>query len=423
MAKGNMLLGYSRGSVGDVVFYRDGGSQRQRARNRKPNNPNTEPQVKQRSRFANAVKFFKQVNSSFFKFAFEDKKTNESDYNAFMRHNVARSGYIGAAANKIANWPALGLWQMSDGSLPKISAPFPQPNSSVLSFSMGDGISIPASVSTVGAVSSALVSSSNWREGDIVTFVAYAVTPSAGLPTVDTETTAYSASFGYAQFIVNSADTSPLPTLTAGAAVFRLSSLDESSPYLCFYADSAAGFSPVPLIGACVIHSRNSSSGLLVSPSDLVWVDFDYGEVTISETPVAAMTTNSAYYQQVLADWQAAALAVLQGGAVAGRGGAAEVSAVLYFVGNRHAVSFPGELTLSVGDNSSDSFAIVFQGTAWTQDNFSVSATGQSVYLTFDQSRQELRVIFGTEAAEDARAGTVVTVSTPAGNIVVTFVE
>lgn len=31
MAKGNMLLGMSRGSVGDVTFYRSGGSQRARA--------------------------------------------------------------------------------------------------------------------------------------------------------------------------------------------------------------------------------------------------------------------------------------------------------------------------------------------------------------------------------------------------------
>lgn len=421
MAKGNMLLGYSRGSVGDVVFYRDGGSQRQRARNRKPNNPNTEPQVKQRSRFANAVKFFKQVNSSFFKFAFEDKKTNESDYNAFMRHNVARSGYIGAAANKIANWPALGLWQMSDGSLPKISAPLPQPNPIALSFSMGDGIVIPETAETVGAVSSALVSSSNWREGDIVTFVAYAATPSAGLPTVDTETTAFSASFGYAQFIVNSADTSALPTLSVGNYSFFIQTTQEAGP--CLGLVPQAAVSPVPLIGACVIHSRNSSSGLLVSPSDLVWVDFDPNEVMISETPVAAMATDSAYYQQVLADWQAAALAVLQGGAVAGRGGSAVVSATLRFSGTNHAVVIPGDITLSVSGGSDDALVITFLGTAWSQDNVSVSATGQSVSLQFNQSEQYVRVIFGTEAAEDARAGTVVTVSTPAGNIVVTFVE
>lgn len=418
-----MLLGYSRGSVGDVVFYRDGGSQRQRARNRKPNNPNTESQVKQRSRFANAVKFFKQVNSSFFKFAFEDKKTNESDYNAFMRHNVARSGYIGAAANKIANWPALGLWQMSDGSLPKISAPFPQPNSSVLSFSMGDGISIPASVSSVGAVSSALISSSNWREGDIVTFVAYAVTPSDGLPTVDTETTAYSASFGYAQFIVNSADTSPLPTLTAGAAVFGLSSPDESSPYLYLYAESAAGFSPVPLIGACVIHSRNSSSGLLVSPSDLVWVDFDYGDVAISETPVAAMTTNSAYYQQVLADWQAAALAVLQGGAVAGGGGSASVGARVSFNNIGHVVNIPGSINLSVGSAEKPYFQVAFWGTNWGLGDVSIASDPQEADLSFELGAQYITVDFvsGTDPA-NVRPGTVVTVSTPAGPLVVNFV-
>lgn len=48
MAKGNMLLGMSRGSVGDVTFYRSGGSQRARARNRKPANPMTVRQQTQR---------------------------------------------------------------------------------------------------------------------------------------------------------------------------------------------------------------------------------------------------------------------------------------------------------------------------------------------------------------------------------------
>ena len=41
MAKGNMLMGYSRGSVGDVTFARIKGQQIARARNRNPKNPKT----------------------------------------------------------------------------------------------------------------------------------------------------------------------------------------------------------------------------------------------------------------------------------------------------------------------------------------------------------------------------------------------
>ena len=48
MASGNFLLGYGRRSIGDVTFYRSGGMQRARARNRNPRNPRSEKQAIQR---------------------------------------------------------------------------------------------------------------------------------------------------------------------------------------------------------------------------------------------------------------------------------------------------------------------------------------------------------------------------------------
>ena len=159
MAKGNMLLGMSRGSVGDVTFYRSGGSQRARARNRKPANPMTVRQQTQRSKFANAVKFYKQVTSNFFRFAYEDKKVNESDYNAFMRHNVGNSGYIGAQASKIATWPALGQWEITNGSLPSIDVEFydEEPSNGFIGYLPGLGTGI----TTIGALSSAVIGASD----------------------------------------------------------------------------------------------------------------------------------------------------------------------------------------------------------------------------------------------------------------------
>lgn len=69
MAKDNMLLGMARGKVGDLVFYRSGGVQITRARNRHPNNPQTFAQMSQRLMLANASKaakgFEKIVNHSF----------------------------------------------------------------------------------------------------------------------------------------------------------------------------------------------------------------------------------------------------------------------------------------------------------------------------------------------------------------------
>ncbi len=48
MAKGNLLLGMGRGSIGDVTLYRANGTQVSRARNRAPKNPQTRQQTAQR---------------------------------------------------------------------------------------------------------------------------------------------------------------------------------------------------------------------------------------------------------------------------------------------------------------------------------------------------------------------------------------
>ena len=309
-----MLLGYSRGSVGDVTFYRSGGSQRQRARNRQPNNPRTAKQITQRSKFANAVKFFKQINTGFFRFAFEDRKTNESDYNAFMRHNVVNSGYIGAQASKIADWPALGLWQLSAGSLPEIVAPFPQPAGIDAGIAFDLGVTLSNNISTVGDLSTELINGnpSIWRSGDILTYVVYRATNAATLPTVDTEEEhrVYSA---YGQFILNESDSASLLDIvaTVGTLPFALSADDEGLKVIGNDSDATTIWAN-DFIGIAVIHSRNSANGLLVSPSTMVY--------NKRELPLLAMYDSGAYYNAVIADWQASADAILQGAAAAAGG-------------------------------------------------------------------------------------------------------
>lgn len=306
MAKGNMLLGMSRGSVGDVTFYRSGGSQRARARNRKPANPMTVRQQTQRAKFANAVKFHKQVTSNFFRFAYEDKKVNESDYNAFMRHNVGNSGFIGAMASKISSWPALGLWEVTSGSLPEITVSVLASNKFFIV-----GLGVTGNITTVGALSSALIAQGDtWRDGDIFTVLLYRATGASSLPTVDTET-AHVASAGYLQFIVNSADNTALDTITAwvGDVEFGIK-VDETDGFLVSGADSS--FTSAwdnDLLQCAVIHSRNTASGLLLSTQSMV--------ANKPQVITDALTEGGTYYNAVLADWDAAAEAVLQGGGAA----------------------------------------------------------------------------------------------------------
>lgn len=306
MAKGNMLLGMSRGSVGDVTFYRSGGSQRARARNRKPANPMTVRQQTQRAKFANAVKFHKQVTSNFFRFAYEDKKTNESDYNAFMRHNVGNSGFIGAKASKIASWPALGQWEVTAGSLPDINDVTFNNSQAIISCAIGEVIT---EYTTVGQLSAALIAGNDWREGDIFTVLVYSATASSTLPTVDTETE-HIAMSSFCQFILSSTDTTPLSDikLTVGETDFLLST-DVGTVNLTGQGEDAPTSFANDLYQVAFIHSRNTAGGLLVSTASMV--------ANKPQVITDALNESGTYYNAVLADWDAAAEAVLQGGAAA----------------------------------------------------------------------------------------------------------
>lgn len=306
MAKGNMLLGMSRGSVGDVTFYRSGGSQRARARNRKPANPMTVRQQTQRAKFANAVKFHKQVTSNFFRFAYEDKKANESDYNAFMRHNVGNSGFIGAKASKVASWPALGMWEVTSGSLPEIVVTA-DPQNNVFGAALG----IAGAITTVGALSSALIAlGDTWREGDILTVLLYHATAAASLPTVDTETT-HVAFSSFLQIVLNSSDTTDFSTINGNlGGINYFMSVDEVEGFQVSSNDAAWKTAMSNDVLQCaVIHSRNTAGGLLVSTQSMV--------ATKPQVITDALTEGGTYYNAVLADWDAAAEAVLQGGGAA----------------------------------------------------------------------------------------------------------
>lgn len=306
MAKGNMLLGMSRGSVGDVTFYRSGGSQRARARNRKPANPMTVRQQTQRAKFANAVKFHKQVTSNFFRFAYEDKKTNESDYNAFMRHNVGNSGFIGARASKKSSWPALGLWEVTAGSLPEINNVSFDNTNARISCVIPE---VTGEYTTVGQLSAALIAGNDWREGDIFTILVYSATAASTLPTVDTETE-HIANSAFCQFILSSTDTTPLSEieLVVGDHDFLLSTDVGIVSLTGQGADVVTSFTN-DLYQAAFIHSRNTAGGLLVSTASMV--------ANKPKVITDALAEDGTYYNAVLADWDAAAEAVLQGAAAA----------------------------------------------------------------------------------------------------------
>lgn len=309
MAKGNMLLGYARGSVGDVTFYRDGGTQKARARNRQPSNPRTNKQMTQRALFANCVKFHKLAASKFFKFAFENKKPNESDYNAFMRENIKRGVMMSKSCFDDWAYPALGNWVISRGSLPAITGTYEVGSSTItypfFEFLLGSGYTTPAAdEQTIGWFSNLLITNnpSRYHVGDIITMVACFGNKS-GVPAATPPENETSYEFMYWQFLIDVNNTTLIEDLTEG---YYLPTVLDSGKRLGldFMSEDSETFGNT-LIQCGVIHSRNVSGGLLVSTCEMT-------NNPSMDTAITACSVES-YKQSVLDDWNAAGLAILQG--------------------------------------------------------------------------------------------------------------
>ena len=178
MSKGSNFWGTARGKLGNMVISSVKGQQVERKYQPQVANPKTFSQMRQRANFASAVKFFKHSQQNLFKFAFEDKTQKESDYNAFMRHNVRCFTPVNKVACDNPTLPALGFnyaLQLSFGSLP---APMNMgyfnvsSNNGQFGFDVG-GFIDPATADTFlwGEVSQAIIKNYGLADGDIITFV------------------------------------------------------------------------------------------------------------------------------------------------------------------------------------------------------------------------------------------------------------
>ena len=296
-----MLLGYSRGSVGDVTFYRDGGEQRARARNRKPNNPRSNRQMYQRAKFAGAVKFFKQSLANFYKMAFENKKPNESDYNAFMRVNLAQSPLMSKTAFDKPGYPAIGHWTIAQGSMPTLQFETNYGSQQdalavVLPVKTEESISIN---STIGDLSAILINSGLYMQGDIFTMVRIAVrADSATLATLPTATPEgnWRTFWTVTQILLDTADTRKLSDTLLSVVAGEIIGKD-SDGYLFISNTGDDGFS--------LVTTRNTANGLKAS----------YSEIVVTDAIETAITTAEGddYKNAVLADWRASGENILQG--------------------------------------------------------------------------------------------------------------
>lgn len=339
MAKGNFLLGYARGSVGDVTFSRVKGNQVAKARNRNPANPNTIPQAMQRSLFADAVRFYTRGVQNTFKFAFERKLENESDYNAFMRLNVNRGVRIGKTPDSM--YPAIGDWLVADGS---ITPPLKQDavaSSALSDYTVGCyevydktpsayaaddelptssitlGLSAASAPTTIGALSTALKAQfPQLRDGDFVTILlvsqAFQGTMNDIFPSPEgsAEGLMEDPAWSFAQFTIDEGSTANVSTIYHSAGTsFGVGSGIAGESFINLSRESQF----VPVVGdtygsiaaGAVIFSRQASSGLLVSTAPLAR-GYQYQQAV-------EHCRTKAWEDFVMVDWGAADPAILQG--------------------------------------------------------------------------------------------------------------
>lgn len=296
MSKGNVVLGFGRGSIGDMVLTRLKGQQVAKARNRHPNNPRTAPQMTQRAGFIAPLKFYTRGIQNFFQFAYTDKRVKESDYNAFMRINAHGGFPLTPTEFYQRNFPALGEWLMSRGSLSGI----PVTKHSEHGNNLGLNVTGAPDYTTVGGISKFLVAQNLADVGDIITFVMIRCDGCAVLANSISIDEGAEVRWYINQFRVATSDPTPLDTAMPKVQHFTL----ENVHYLGIDASTAAVNETT--VGLAIVRSKITTKGLHVSTSRIVPGGWVPQFIEFRNTPEEIA--------RVLAEWKASETAILKGG-------------------------------------------------------------------------------------------------------------
>lgn len=127
MAKSGFWLRGAKGKLAGTVLYSSGGSTVQREIVT-PKNPQSDNQMRQRATFAGAAKFYQNAQQNRFVLAFQNKKGNQSEFNAFMQKNLREFDTLPFPTKEQASTPEFCNyfpWICTEGILQSIPAAFP----------------------------------------------------------------------------------------------------------------------------------------------------------------------------------------------------------------------------------------------------------------------------------------------------------
>lgn len=155
MAKGNIILGQMRGSIGDIVFWRGNGEQLSRSRNRRPANPRTDSQLTTRIILKTCSTAYSKLMFDYANQTFQGAKIGAENQRKFMSANTKiLRDYIKQGADdmnfngKDDTVAMLNRYRVSEGNLPTIGATVANPVSGSSTISLGQEFTIAGSVPT-----------------------------------------------------------------------------------------------------------------------------------------------------------------------------------------------------------------------------------------------------------------------------------
>lgn len=308
MAKGNMLLGYSRGAVGDVVFSRIKGQQVVRARNRKPANPKTQSQMIQRIKFASVVRFYNDGVQNLFRFAFQNKDAKQSDYNAFVSANASNGVFISPMQVRQESPIIYAPFKMTSGTLRRnIKSAVVGTNSATAAPRHAAGfipeLTLTEEVPTTVAELTSLLLLQGFEVGDIITLVTIGSALDGPPMIYDRPINEQPTEWILKQFTLSTTDTSTLASHGIVLVNTQIEGVDSDTQGVVITTPTG-GAEFESSMGAVIV-SRNTEDGLHVTNSTLA---LSNTAMSIYQWQVSEET------QALMLDlWNASDPAILQG--------------------------------------------------------------------------------------------------------------
>lgn len=98
MSKGSLFWGNGSGKLGQSVFYRAGGEQRNRTYVKNVKNPKTKAQMSNRIQMLNLSTIFKEL-ADILRYSFPNRPSKESGFNAFVKANKSATSSVNLKSN------------------------------------------------------------------------------------------------------------------------------------------------------------------------------------------------------------------------------------------------------------------------------------------------------------------------------------